>query len=626
MSPSDEKTDSTSGEALPGRASLWSRLVNPASPEDFFSGWLALQSSLLRSCVRSVLITGASNAASYAPVARWPEGEDAVDRLADIAERAIEERCGLVTELPAQRAPRKTGHDGQRFGVAYPIQVEESLYGVVAVEVAAVHEDDLQNVMEQLQWGVASLQFYFCRREMNEGNALHARLTSAVDLLAAVLAEESFTEASMAFVTGLAAQFGCDRASLGFLRNDKIHIEAISHSAHFDRRTRFNRTVSRAMEEAILQAREVVFPPPSGDELMIVRDHEEIIRQFGAESILTLPLYGNGKYYGAVTLERKADLPFCKEEIDICRSIFSLAAPALAGKRIQSRPLVFHILHSLKSETRKLLGPGHVVRKLIAGGAVALILFFSFVSGDYRVTAGASLEGAVRRTIAAPYQGYIKEAFARAGDTVPEGKVICSLDQRDLLLEKSNLQGQQTQLIKQQQEAMALRDLAKLNVLAAQLDQVLAQINLNANKLSRSSIRAPFDGVLVSGDLSQKLGAAVEQGAPLFEIAPLTDYRLILQVSENDIAEIKVGQTGNLVLPSLSELFDFTVEKITPMTTALEGKNCFRVEARLNRTSKSLRPGMEGVGKINIDRRKLIAIWTKPLGDWLRLWVWTWWP
>ena len=617
MTFTDEKADSATGEALPGRASLWSGLADPAGSEEFFSSWLTLQSSLIKSCVGSILIAGKPDA-SYSPVARWPEGEDLAGRLMEISGQVLEERCGLVTALPSP--------DGQRFGVAYPILVDDDLYGVAAVEVSAASEDEIKDVMEQLQWGVASLKFYFCRRERHEGEALHLRLTAAVDLLAAVLAEESYTEASMAFVTGLAAQFGCDRASLGVLRNDKISISAVSHSAHFDRRTRFNRTVSAAMEEAILQAREVIYPPPVDDEMLVVRDHEEIVRQFGAESVLTLPLFGNGKYFGAVTLERKADDPFRKEDIEICRSIFALAAPALNGKRIQSRPLIFHILHALKSETRKLLGPAHPGRKLAAAGIALLILFFSFASGDYRVTASAALEGAVRRTIAAPYQGYIKEAFARAGDTVTEGKILCTLDQRDLLLEKTNLQGQQNQLLQQQQEAMALRDRAKLNVLAAQLDQVVAQIHLNANKLSRSSIRAPFDGILVSGDLSQKLGAAVEQGAPLFEIAPLTDYRLILQVPESDIAEIQVGQKGKLVLPSISDPFDFTVEKITPMTTAQEGKNCFRVEARIDRTSKSLRPGMEGVGKINIDRRKLVAIWTKPLCDWLRLWVWTWWP
>ena len=56
------------------------------------------------------------------------------------------------------------------------------------------------------------------------------------------------------------------------------------------------------------------------------------------------------------------------------------------------------------------------------------------------------------------------------------------------------------------------------------------------------------------------------------------------------------------------------------------GRNFFRVEARLATIDNSLRPGMEGVGKISVDRRRLISIWTRELIEWLRLWLWRWLP
>ncbi len=68
------------------------------------------------------------------------------------------------------------------------------------------------------------------------------------------------------------------------------------------------------------------------------------------------------------------------------------------------------------------------------------------------------------------------------------------------------------------------------------------------------------------------------------------------------------------------------VEKITPVSTAAEGKNFFRVEARLDASPVNLLPGMEGVGKIEIGERKLLWIWTYKLVNWLRVWIWSWWP
>jgi hypothetical protein len=133
--------------------------------------------------------------------------------------------------------------------------------------------------------------------------------------------------------------------------------------------------------------------------------------------------------------------------------------------------------------------------------------------------------------------------------------------------------------------------------------------------------------VVVSGDLSQSLGAPVEMGDLLFEVTPLDSYRLMLEVDERDINQVELGQRGDLVLSAFPQTrTPFTVSKITPVSTSEEGRNYFQVEATLDEMSPRLRPGMEGFGKIEIDRRKLIWIWTHDMIDWIRLKVWSWWP
>jgi hypothetical protein len=99
----------------------------------------------------------------------------------------------------------------------------------------------------------------------------------------------------------------------------------------------------------------------------------------------------------------------------------------------------------------------------------------------------------------------------------------------------------------------------------------------------------------------------------------------VLEVDERDIADVKTGERGQLALAGLpNDVLPFTVRQITPVATAKEGRNYFRVEARLSEPSVRLRPGMEGVGKIDIGQRKLIWIWTHSLLDWARLWAWKW--
>jgi multidrug efflux pump subunit AcrA (membrane-fusion protein) len=119
----------------------------------------------------------------------------------------------------------------------------------------------------------------------------------------------------------------------------------------------------------------------------------------------------------------------------------------------------------------------------------------------------------------------------------------------------------------------------------------------------------------------------VKRGDVLFEVAPLESYRIVLEVDEREIAEVAAGQRGELTLSALpGRALPLRVERITPLATAAEGRNFFRVEAELTQPSGMLRPGMEGVGKIDIGRRSLVWIWTHRLFDWLRLAAWSWLP
>ena len=174
---------------------------------------------------------------------------------------------------------------------------------------------------------------------------------------------------------------------------------------------------------------------------------------------------------------------------------------------------------------------------------------------------------------------------------------------------------------------MATADRGAMGVLAAQIHQTEAQLALAEEKLARAALVAPFDGVVVSGDLSRAIGTPVDQGRTLFEIAPLDGFRVVLQVDDRDIARLAAGQRGELVLSSLPDrAMPFTVSSIMPVATQVDGRNVFRVEARVEGMPERLRPGMEGIGKVTVGQSNLLWIWTHRFFDWLRLGLWSWMP
>jgi RND family efflux transporter MFP subunit len=258
---------------------------------------------------------------------------------------------------------------------------------------------------------------------------------------------------------------------------------------------------------------------------------------------------------------------------------------------------------------------------------VGLAGVLALVPSQFRVTADATLEGRVQRAIVASVDGFISQVEASAGDVVKKGQILARLDDGDLRLEHRRWEGRRSQLQKEHREALATHDRSRMSILGARIAQANAQVELLEASLARTELTAPFHGVVVRGDLSQSLGSPVEKGAVLFELAPLEGYRVFLEVDERDISNIRSGQHGELKLSAMPRsALAFTVDRVTPVATAAEGRNVFRVEANLEDPSPSLRPGMAGIAKIDIQERSLLWIWTHDMIDRLRLWVWMWRP
>lgn len=604
---------------------LWRQFAEATNLKAFCQSWLTLQCHMLKGIRSALVLLGTPDRGPFTPAAVWPNPSFNVKHLTGAAERSLKERRGLLIKADSTQSPENLVIKSQQ--IAYPIEVSGKVHGVVVLEADQRPAHEVQDIMRELHWGAAWLEVMFRRAEAVKAADRNERLQTALDLVASAVEHEHFQPAAMAFVTRLATELECDRVSLGFEHRGHLRVHALSHSAEFGKQMNLVRDIGSAMDEAIDQQAVIVYPLPSEATPLVTRAHEMLAKQHGAGSICTIPLKSDGRFLGGLTLERPANKVFDQATIELCETVAALIGPILDAKRREERWILTKAGESLASQLRKLFGPGHLALKLMAMLVIGLVIFFYFAMGDYRVTAPTTLEGTIQRAVSAPYNGYISEARVRAGDIVKQGELLCLLDDRDLKLERLKWVSQREQLLKQYREAMAKHDRPQIRIIGAKIEQAEAQISLLDEQLMRTKVVAPFDGVVMKGDLSQSLGAPVERGQVLFEVAPLESYRVIVEVDERDIADVAVGQRGELVLPSMpGEGFPLIIEKITPVSIAKEGRNYFRVEARLDKTSERLRPGMEGIGKVSVDRRKLIWIWTHDLIDWLRLKLWAWTP
>ena len=590
--------------------------------------WLQALCLRVSGCRRALLLLGAPGSDAFHVAASWPETCDAGPMLG-IAEEALSKRKGRVETLTEPPGPSAHGSEHParlvRSLVAEPVLLGGEAHGAAVLELDVVGDAALDQLRDELHYGFGWLDSWVQRRRAEWESLRKGQLETVLALVAASLEKERFQGAVTSFATELANELHCDRVCVGFLHKGRARVAAMSHSAKFGERTNLVAAAEAAMDEALDHEATIVFPAP--DQIVPRSNpcHAELARQFGATSISTVPLVRSGQPCGAITLERAE--PFDLASLTLLDVVAALAGPVLEDRRREDRFIGVKVADSFRELFRRILGPRHVLLKLIAGSLTAAALFLVVAQGEFRVAADAELEPAIRRAAVAPFEGFILSAPARAGDPVSKGQLLASLDPRDLKLERAKWESELAQTAKLHRAAMADHDAPAIEIQAAAMAEARAELDRAEQRLAHTELRAPFDGVVVSGDLTQRLGSPVQQGETLFEVAPLEAYRVRLDVDEKDIAYVRVGQEGTLVLASLpEESFRFVVTKVTPVSAAEEGRNTFRVEAELSGSPELLRPGVRGVGKIETGRQRWAWIWGRDVVDWVRLKLWAWTP
>ena len=583
--------------------------------EKVLKTWLSHQCQMLSGSIHAVLLTGPPDEGPYDQALFWPDDRRDHSVLSGVAQAALRNKQAVVKTR--NHKVEKTGEPLD--ALACPLFLSGRLFGVVAIEMVNRSQPMQKATVQQVQAGAKWLETMI----QLQGSAAKEQLVNLIDLVAAGLEHEEFRVAATEVTNELAERFSCQRVSLGFLRYHRVRVEALSHSSRIDQHSNMVKTIRDAMSESLDQGATVVYPVESDDTALVTRFHAQLAKMQQGAAICTLPLIKNDKAVGALLLERVADKPFTAQTVEHCKQIGLLLGPVLETRKRDERPLPSKILESLQSGCVKLFGPRHLPLKVGVALSAVLLIWLSLASATFRISSDSVLEAKICRSVVAPQQGYIGAANVRAGDLVREGDLLATLDDQELRLEQRKWQSQRAQLLKEYRKALAGYDRAEVAILNAKRAQAEAQISLVEHQLARTALVAPFSGLIVKGDLSQALGSPVTRGEVLYEVAPTDEYRVVLKVDDRDIGLVSLGQRGQLKLSGIPDKsINITIDRLMPVSASEEGRNYFRVEAVMDNHSDLMRPGMEGITKIEIGREKLLWIWTRPLVDWLRLFVW----
>ncbi|MFN0010490.1 MAG: HlyD family efflux transporter periplasmic adaptor subunit [Phycisphaerales bacterium] len=468
------------------------------------------------------------------------------------------------------------------------------------------------------------------RQQLRRNSANTFALELGTRLLAAVNSTEGFRGACIQLVNDAAKQLGADRVALGWCVRDSVQVKAISDTEHFDRRVQMVRKLEAAMDECLDQEQPVLHPAPPAetDALLsqaVTSSHRELAAGNADLRLCSVPLRDKDSVVGVLTVEATGAGVIDLNTIEVLQATLDLVAPVMRVRHDDDRNLALRAWHSAKRGGAWAVGTKHTVWKLAGIALLAAFLFCTFWTTTYTVGAPATIQPRTRQIVSVPFDALLKSfpESVEAGSVVKAGDVVAQLDTAEIELAAQDALQKIAQAEKMQSTARAQGRVDEAQRAEAQALRARAELDLARSRIERSRLTAPIDGTIIAGRLASLVGSSLKLGDRLFEVAPLNELVIIARVDERDIAMIAEGGKGLLATRSHpDETHEVVIERVVPLAEAAEGKNRFEVRARVVTPASWMRPGMEGVAKLDTQRRSLLWIGTRRVLDAIRLWWW----
>jgi len=254
------------------------------------------------------------------------------------------------------------------------------------------------------------------------------------------------------------------------------------------------------------------------------------------------------------------------------------------------------------------------------------VLFVLFAIASMAFSADLKLSGTVvsddTKMIASRFMGFVKHVYVDEGDYVKKGKLLYEIDSKEIDLAKSQVElaisqarlaiqmnqnmynnvhmnyerykrlykkGYVSKYDLENMQLMEKNTRDMVNISKKQLAQAKAKLKEVMHQYEYLKLKAPNDGVIIQKNI--KVGQIAIPGMPALILTSLSDLKVMVQIGESNLKNIKIGKVVSIYIPSIDYKTEGKIASIIPAANPMTHK--FKVKISFKKdSSKMIIPGM----------------------------------
>lgn len=244
-------------------------------------------------------------------------------------------------------------------------------------------------------------------------------------------------------------------------------------------------------------------------------------------------------------------------------------------------------------------------RSVLMTAILALVVTSGFAAQDGTVVASAVVVPAQITRLSFLTSALVKEVSVKEGDDVTAGQTLVTLNtpemeynvlaaQEDFRSKQAYAELQRYKRVLDIRKGKKFWDLVPPEVRQradAQAASAQAALEIAQATLAQSTLIAPLDANVASVNVMP--GEFVKENQVVITLATLNDLQLeTTDLSERDIANVKIGAPVSIVMESLNETFTGEIIGISPKADTVGGDVVFKVTIAFDRQPENLMWGM----------------------------------
>ena len=432
-----------------------------------------------------------------------------------------------------------------------------------------------------------------------------------------------------AIVNGPASVIPYERAGIALEQRGAFELKAVSGTTQLNVDDPQYRQLREMLKwGAILN--QPLLVTQRGDE--IDSDREETRAKFhqyfaetGMRGCHVVPLMDEEGKVGVLLFE-SSDPHFLSEaHFEMVKVLASQATVALRNASLYKEVPFIDVLQPLLERKKQFLALEKHRRAALIAGAAAAILFLLAFPLPLRVAGNAVVAPAHMARVGAEFEGVIRQLNVHEGDLVKKGDVIAQLEDWEYRSALAAARAKYQTATAQMDRALANSDGSQAGIEKAQADYWAAEVARAQERLERTAIRSPIDGVIATPQLENLVGHKVKDGESFVDIVDNSQAVVDVAVDAGDVALLRVGEKTSLKLDGFPErTFRGQVVVVSPLGILQNSEPTFFARVSVANPDHLLRSGMQGRGKISTGWRSAGVVMFRRTGMWIWTKLWSW--